>query len=80
MNEREALTKAIFALNTLDEPLASDPKDVDELLDHVEEIIEALVGLRDTLREGSPYDVALGALSRVVAERDELRRIVAERG
>jgi hypothetical protein len=52
MNTREALNYAIFAINTLVAPDASDPADWDALLDQAEEIIEVLDGLRRSLHDG----------------------------
>ena len=46
----QALNLAIFCINTFMHPDASDPKDVDELEARSDEVIEALVELRNIYR------------------------------
>jgi hypothetical protein len=47
----EAISMAIFAINTLMEPDASSDEDVDRLEAQAENVIETLADMRETLRE-----------------------------
>lgn len=49
MTEREALDYAIFAINTILYPEASDPDDLDRLEERADEVITALATRRREL-------------------------------
>jgi hypothetical protein len=51
MPAEEALSFAIFAINTLMHPDASDPADVDLLEQKSDDVIESLADIRLTLKE-----------------------------
>ena len=51
MSYDEALTMAIFSLNTLLYPDASAPSDIDRLEARADDVIATLVDIRTTLKE-----------------------------
>jgi hypothetical protein len=55
MSYDEALTLAIFCINTFMHPDASAPEDVDRLEDRSDDVIATLVDIRDAVR--GPSDV-----------------------
>lgn len=57
MNPTEALSLAILALNTLADPSATTPGDLDVLDGRTDEALDALAALRGALAEASQQDV-----------------------
>jgi len=51
MTETEALNYAIFAMNTLLEPDASEDRDVEQLFEYAPAAIDVLVARRDALKK-----------------------------
>ncbi len=50
MSYKEALDFAIFAVNTIMEPSASTPADLDRLEEKSDEVISTLVDMRETVQ------------------------------
>ena len=48
---KDALTMAIFCINTFMHPDASSPEDVDRLEDKSDDVIATLVDIRNTVKE-----------------------------
>jgi len=54
MSYEDAISYAIFAINTLEEPSASSDADVERLYEYADQVKATLVDIRDTVRGQAP--------------------------